>query len=109
LLSNPFWFGFVLKIIRHPAVEQSPSEEIEIMRKSLAIGGALLALAAFISTADARMTGGGISMSAPMPHGASISSSMDRRAPLAPTPGVQCRQPLRRAGPDARQGLQETD
>ena len=46
------------------------------MGKSLTIGGALLALAAFISTADARMMGGGMSMSAPMPHGVSMSSSM---------------------------------
>jgi hypothetical protein len=76
LAAEPIQVRFRLKIIRYPAVERSPSEEIEIMRKSLAIGGALLALAAFISTADARMTGGGMSMSASMPHGASISSSM---------------------------------
>ena len=51
------------------------------MRKSLTIGGALLALAAFASTADARMMGGGgVSMSASMPHGAPMSSSMGRRA-----------------------------
>ena len=42
------------------------------MRKSL--GGALLALAAFISTADARMIGGGMSMPGGMQHGASMSS-----------------------------------
>jgi hypothetical protein len=46
------------------------------MRKSLTIGGALLALAAFASTADARMMGGGggMSMSASMSHGAPMSS-----------------------------------
>ena len=49
------------------------------MRKSLAIGGALLALAAFASTADARMGGGGMGMSSSMSHGGgheSMSSSM---------------------------------
>jgi hypothetical protein len=48
------------------------------MRKSLTIGGALLALAAFASTADARMMGGGggMSISASMSHGAPMSSSM---------------------------------
>jgi len=45
------------------------------MRTSLTIGGALLALAAFVSTADARMGGGGgMSMSPSMSHGAPISS-----------------------------------
>ena len=49
------------------------------MRKSLTIGGALLALAAFASTADARMGGGGMGMSSSMSHGGghgSMSSSM---------------------------------
>jgi len=50
------------------------------MRMSLSIGGALLALAAFASTADARMGGGGgMSMSSSMSHGGghgSMSSSM---------------------------------
>jgi hypothetical protein len=46
------------------------------MRKSLAIGGALLALSAFASTADARMMGGGGGMGMSMSHGAPISSSM---------------------------------
>src|SRR5438477_12273669 len=48
------------------------------MRKSLTIGGALLALAAFASTADARMMGGGggMSMSPSMSHGAPMSASM---------------------------------
>jgi hypothetical protein len=48
------------------------------MRKSLLpIGGALLALAAFASTADARMMGGGggMSMSPSMSHGAPMSAS----------------------------------
>ena len=47
------------------------------MRKSLTIGGALLALAAFASTADARMMGGGggTSMSPSMSHGAPMSAS----------------------------------
>ena len=50
------------------------------MRKSLPIGGALLALAAFASTADARVMGGGggMSMSASMSHGAPMSSAMGR-------------------------------
>ena len=40
------------------------------MRKILPIGGALLALAAFASTADARMMGGGgLSTSPSMTHG----------------------------------------
>jgi hypothetical protein len=53
----------------------------EAMRKSLTIGGALLALAAFASTADARMMGGGggMSMSPSMSHGAPMSSSMGSR------------------------------
>jgi len=50
------------------------------MRMSLSIGSALLALAAFASTADARMGGGGgMSMSPSMSHGGghgSMSSSM---------------------------------
>lgn len=46
------------------------------MRNSLSISGALLALAAFISTADARMMGGGTNMPGGMQHGASLSSSM---------------------------------
>ena len=48
------------------------------MRKSLPIGGALLALAAFVSTAEARMMGGGggMNMSPSMSHGAPMSSSM---------------------------------
>jgi len=48
------------------------------MRKLFTIGGALLALAAFASTADARMMGGGggMSLSPSMSHGAPISSSM---------------------------------
>ena len=50
------------------------------MRKLLSIGGALLALAAFASTADARMGGGGgMSMSPSTSHGGghtSTSSSM---------------------------------
>jgi hypothetical protein len=50
------------------------------MRKLLSIGGALLALAAFASTADARMGGGGgTGMSSSMSHGggnATMSSSM---------------------------------
>src|SRR5690348_17198539 len=46
------------------------------MRKSLTIGGALVALAAFASTADARM-GGGMGMSSSMSHGGGhMSSSM---------------------------------
>ena len=40
------------------------------MRKSLSIGGALLALAALISTADARSMGGGMNMPGGMQHGA---------------------------------------
>jgi len=48
------------------------------MRKLFTIGGALLALVAFASTADARMMGGGggMSLSPSMSHGAPISSSM---------------------------------
>jgi len=51
------------------------------MRKLFTIGGALLALAAFASTADARMMGGGggMSMSPSMSHGggnATMSSSI---------------------------------
>jgi hypothetical protein len=49
------------------------------MRMSLSIGGALLALAAFASTAEARMMGGGIGMSSSMSPGggnATMSSSM---------------------------------
>jgi hypothetical protein len=48
------------------------------MRKSISIAGALLALAAFASTADARMGGGGMGMSSSMSHGGghgSMSSS----------------------------------
>jgi hypothetical protein len=49
---------------------------IKTMRKSVTIGGALLALAALASTADARMMGGGGGMGMSMSHGAPISSSM---------------------------------
>jgi len=40
------------------------------------MGGALLGLAAFASTADARMMGAGMSMSPSKSHGATTSSSM---------------------------------
>ena len=49
---------------------------VKTMRKSLTIGAALLALAAFAPTADARMMGGGGGMGMSMSHGAPISSSM---------------------------------
>ena len=56
------------------------------MRKSLTIGGALLALAAFASTADARMMGGGGGMGmhvdvARAPISSSMSSFVDGIAP----------------------------
>ena len=43
------------------------------------MGGALLGLAAFASTADARMMGAGMSMSPSMSHGAPMSSMGSHR------------------------------
>jgi hypothetical protein len=57
------------------------------MRKSLLpIGGALLALAAFAPTADARMMGGGggMSISSSMSHSAPMSSSMGSSHTFSP-------------------------
>jgi hypothetical protein len=55
------------------------------MRKSLPIGGALLALAAFISTADARMMGGGVLGDPPIgPPKASTQPSRDHTSRYHP-------------------------
>ena len=63
------------------------------MRMSLPIGGALLALAAFASAAEARMTGSGMAMSSSMSHGggnATTSSSMGSPRNFSPD-GLQTR------------------
>ena len=71
------------------------------MRKSFTIGGALLALAAFASTADARMMGGAGGMGMSMTHGAPISDGggpairQRRRRRVPPRPAAMARRKIR--------------